>query len=100
MNLEPLLTTKEVAELLKLDPRTVRGLRARGLVPLDLGRNFRYRAEDVTAFLERCAAEARRDAERDMEIPPFPRALEPAEATDKVLPFREIKREERNVGGH
>ncbi len=102
MNLEPLLTTQEVAEQLKLSPKTVRGVRAKGLVPLDFGGNFRYRATDVAAYIEQCAEAAKREAGLGLNIPPFPHPLERvAEGTDKVLPFRELKneREDRNVLG-
>ncbi len=102
MNLEPLLTTQEVAERLKLSAKTVRKLRTKGLVPLDFGGNFRYRAKDVAAYIEQCAEAAKREAGFDLDIPPFPHPLKRvAEGADKVLPFRELKneREERNVLG-
>lgn len=102
MNLEPLLTTQEVAERLKLSAKTVRSLRTKGLVPINFGGNFRYRANDVAAYIEQCAEVARKEAGFDLDIPPFPHPLERvAEGTDKVLPFREFKneREDRNVLG-
>lgn len=50
---EPLLTAEEVARLLKVSPKTVRsGGCDTGRIPrVRIGRNLRFRAEDVTKFI-------------------------------------------------
>ncbi len=53
MNLEPLLTTSDVAKILGLSEKTIRKLKERGLVPINFGGRFRYRKEDVAAFIEK-----------------------------------------------
>lgn len=56
----PLLTPREVAELLRVSPRTVYRLaRARELASVAVGQSVRFRAQDVAAYVDRCAAAAR-----------------------------------------
>jgi DNA-binding transcriptional MerR regulator len=51
-NTPTLLTKIETAEMLRVTPRTLDRWREAGLlVPLLLGRNVRYRLEDVQAFI-------------------------------------------------
>jgi hypothetical protein len=51
-----LLTDVEVADLLKWSPQTLRKARQlqRGPKFIRLGRNVRYRATDLAAYLDRC----------------------------------------------
>lgn len=52
------LTLAEVAEVLKLNPRTVRDLvRRRELTGRLVGRRWRFRREDVDAFFDACPSE-------------------------------------------
>jgi excisionase family DNA binding protein len=53
MNLEPLLTTSEVAKILGLSEKTVRKLKNHGLIPINFGGRFRYRKDDVDQFIKR-----------------------------------------------
>jgi excisionase family DNA binding protein len=46
-----LLTTKDVASLLRCSEKHVARLRSRGLRSLRLGKSVRYRPEDVDSFL-------------------------------------------------
>ena len=52
-DLEALLTTKEVAALLKVSPRHVQNLVKDGTLPkpILLGRSVRFRARDIRRFL-------------------------------------------------
>lgn len=54
-----LLTTEQVADLLQMSPHTVKVYRHRGDGPafVRLGKQARYRLEDVEAWLERRVAE-------------------------------------------
>lgn len=52
MNIKPLLTTSDVAKILGLSEKTVRKLKDRGLTPINFGGRFRYRSEDVEAFIQ------------------------------------------------
>jgi len=51
-----LLTTRQVADLLGLAPKTLRNWRTQGLGPVahKLGNRVRYRAEDVVDWLGDC----------------------------------------------
>ena len=51
MDIKPLLTTSDVSKILGLSEKTVRKLKDRGLVPINFGGRFRYRTEDVEAFI-------------------------------------------------
>lgn len=53
MNTEPLLTKREVAELLRVTTRSIENFHRRGLRSIKLGRVRRYRPEDVREWLER-----------------------------------------------
>lgn len=52
---EGLLDATEVAELLRLRPRSVRSLSRRGVLPppLRIGRRLRWRITDIRAFITR-----------------------------------------------
>jgi len=51
---EQLLTTEEVARYLKLHPRTVTNMAERGELPASkVGRHWRFRKQDVDAYLEK-----------------------------------------------
>jgi len=46
------LTTKEVARVLQISPRTIQNYRDQGILPFSqFGREVRYRSEDVQDFL-------------------------------------------------
>jgi predicted DNA-binding transcriptional regulator AlpA len=51
---QPLMTDREVAKMLKRSPGTLRNDRMRGRGPkfVKLGRQIRYRLEDVMAYIE------------------------------------------------
>lgn len=54
----PYLTLAEVAEVLRLNPRTVRDLVRRRELPGRLvGNRWRFRREDVDAFFDACPSE-------------------------------------------
>ncbi len=58
----PLLTLAEVADVLRLNVRTVRELvRRRELTGRLVGRRWRFRREDVDAFFDSCPNEWDRD---------------------------------------
>lgn len=58
----PYLTLQEVAEVLRLNVRTVRDLvRRRELQGRLVGRRWRFRREDVDAFFASCPSEWERD---------------------------------------
>ena len=58
----PLLTLQEVADVLRLHPRTIRELvRRRELTGRLVGRRWRFRREDVDRFFDSCPNEWDRD---------------------------------------
>ena len=50
--LDPLLTIDEVAAVLKVSPKTIRRLIARGLPCVRLGRVIRFQQADLLRFVE------------------------------------------------
>ena len=52
-NLEPLLTTKEVADLMQVSQRHIQNMVKRGQLPqpLRLGKSIRFRRADIRRFL-------------------------------------------------
>jgi excisionase family DNA binding protein len=59
MKMKELLTTKEVARLLKLSPKTIQLMRHEGRGPrfIRIGSSVRYRQEDIEAWLASIAEE-------------------------------------------
>lgn len=57
--LEPLITTDELAEILKVSPRTLDSWAYKGVGPraIRVGRHRRYRPQDVRRFLDERAGE-------------------------------------------
>lgn len=71
--LRPLLTTQQAAEVLSVSPSTVKRLRASGgLVGRQIGRQWRYTAGDVLAYIEKSRA---------LPSPQAPTASRPRQAT-------------------
>jgi predicted DNA-binding transcriptional regulator AlpA len=70
--LEPLLLPRDVAARLRVSEKTLTDWRSLGIGPkfLRLGRTIRYRAADVEAYLDQCAANDVGKAEAELK-PPF-----------------------------
>jgi len=67
--MEHLMTSEEVAELLHVDPVTIRRLVNKGeLSAYRIGADYRFAPSDVEAYLQRQRISARIGEEQDMEL--------------------------------
>ena len=69
--MEPLLLTpEEAAKTLRISKSYLYELKSRNRIPyVKVGANLRFRPEDLQAFVDKLAAESRREQERQRIVP-------------------------------